>query len=105
MGSSIASPLQWRHNGLAGVSHHQPYDCLLNRLFRRRSQKTSKLRVIGLCEGKFTLHKRPVTRKMFPFDDVITTSHAHDTALTEVRVKLGGRKPVDISFFVYVEPV
>ena len=27
------------------------FDCLLNRLFRRRSKKTSKLRVIGLCEG------------------------------------------------------
>ena len=26
-------------------------DCLLNRLFRRRSKKTSKLRVTGLCEG------------------------------------------------------
>ena len=25
--------------------------CLLNRLFRRRSKKTSKLRVTGLCEG------------------------------------------------------
>ena len=25
--------------------------CLLNRLFRRRSKETSKLRVIGLCEG------------------------------------------------------
>ena len=40
--------LQWRHNG---VSNHQPYDCLLNRLFRRRSQKTSKLRVTSLCAG------------------------------------------------------
>ena len=26
-------------------------DCLLNRLFGRRSKKTSKLRVTGLCEG------------------------------------------------------
>ena len=26
------------------------HDCLLNRLFRRRSKKTSKLRVTGLCE-------------------------------------------------------
>ena len=33
------------------VSNHQPYDCLLNRLFRRRSKKTSKLRVTGLCAG------------------------------------------------------
>ena len=34
-----------------GVTNHQPHNCLLNRLFRRRSKKTSKLRVTGLCEG------------------------------------------------------
>ena len=44
-------PLRWRHNGCAGVSNYQPHDCLLNCLFRRRSKKTSKLRVTGLCEG------------------------------------------------------
>ena len=43
--------LQWRHNGYDGVSNHQPHSCLLNRLFRRRSKKTSKLRVTALCEG------------------------------------------------------
>ena len=31
------------------VSNHQPHGCLLNRLFRCRSKKTSKLRVTGLC--------------------------------------------------------
>ena len=41
--------LQWRHNGRDSVSNHQPHDCLINRLFRRRSKKTSKLRVTGLC--------------------------------------------------------
>ena len=56
--------LQWRHNGLNGVSNHQPHHFLLNRLFGRRSEKTSKFRVTGLCAG-------PVTRKMFPFDDAI----------------------------------
>ena len=45
------SSLQWRHNDHDGVSNHQPYGCLLNRLFRRRSKKTSKLRVTGLCVG------------------------------------------------------
>ena len=45
------STLQWRRNGCIGVSNHQPHRCLLNRLFRRRSKKTSKLRVIGLCAG------------------------------------------------------
>ena len=43
--------LQWRHNGHDGVSDHQPHDCLINRLFRHRSKKTSKLRVTGLCVG------------------------------------------------------
>ena len=43
--------LHWRHNGRDSVSNHQPHDCLLKRLFRRRSNKTSKLRVTGLCTG------------------------------------------------------
>ena len=43
--------LQWRHNEHDSASNHQPHDCLLNRLFRRRSKKTSKLRVTGLCVG------------------------------------------------------
>ena len=52
--------LQWRHNGRDSVSNHQPHDCLLNRLFRRRSKETSKLRVTGLYAGN-----SPVTRE-FP---------------------------------------
>ena len=44
--------LRWWHNGRDGVSIHQPHDCLLNRLFRSRSKKTSKLRITGLCAGK-----------------------------------------------------
>ena len=43
--------LEWRHNGHDGVSNHLPNHCLLNRLFTRRSKKTSKLRVTGLCAG------------------------------------------------------
>ena len=45
------TPLNWRHNGHDGVSNHQPHDCLLDRLSGRRSKKTSKLRVTGLCAG------------------------------------------------------
>ena len=61
--------LQWRHNEHDGVSNHQPHDCLLNGLFRRRSKVTSKLRITGLCAGNSpwlvnSPHKRPVTRKM-----------------------------------------
>ena len=43
--------LRWRHNGHDSDSNHQPRDCLLNRLFRSRSKKTSKLRVTSLCVG------------------------------------------------------
>ena len=41
----------WRLNGHEGVSSHQPHNCLLNCVFRRRIKKTSKLRITGLCEG------------------------------------------------------
>ena len=49
--SANVNTLRWRHDGRDGVSNHQPHDCLLNCLFRRRSKKTSKLRVTGLCVG------------------------------------------------------
>ena len=47
--SKVNVTLQWHHNKRDGVSNHQPHDCLLNRLFRRISKKTSKLRVIEFC--------------------------------------------------------
>ena len=51
-GSTVVQiSLRWRHNGHDGVSNHQPHHCLLNRLFRCRSKRTSKLRVTGLCAG------------------------------------------------------
>ena len=69
--------VQWRHNGCDGVSNHQPYDCLFNRLFKAQIKENIKApRHWPLC-GEFTggpvnsPHKGPVTRKMFPFDDVI----------------------------------
>ena len=68
--------LQWRHNGRDGVSNHQPRHCLLNRSYRRRTKKTSKLRVTGLCEGnspvtdEFTAQMASNAENV-PFDDVI----------------------------------
>ena len=64
----VPLPLPWRHKDHDGVSNHRPYGCLLNRLFRRKSKKTSKLRVTGLCVGNSpgpvnSPHKGPVTRK------------------------------------------
>ena len=46
-----SSPLQWRHNELDGVSNHRRLHCSHTILYRRRSKKTSKFRVTGLCEG------------------------------------------------------
>ena len=43
--------IKWRHNGRDGASNHQTPDCLLSRLIRRRSKKTSQLRVTGLYAG------------------------------------------------------
>ena len=43
--------LLWRHNWRDVVSNYRPHDCLLNRSFRHRSQKTSKLCITGLCAG------------------------------------------------------
>ena len=67
---------QLRHYGHDSVSNHQLHDCLLNRLFRLRSKKTSKLRVTGLCAGNSPgTGEFPAqiacNAEMFPFDDVM----------------------------------
>ena len=93
-------PLLWRHNGRDSVSNHQPHVCLFNSSFRRRSKKTSKLRVTGLCVGNSPVpvnspHKGPVTRKMFPFDDVI---------MWHVNVDSPHRRPLicELGFFIWL---
>ena len=66
--------LQWRHHGCFGVSNHQPHDCLLHGLFRRtKHQSSASLAFVrGIHRWPVNSpHKRPVMRKMFPFDDVI----------------------------------
>ena len=50
--------LQWCHNELYGVSNHRHLDCLLNRLFRRRSRKTSNSASLAFVRG---IHRWPVT--------------------------------------------
>ena len=68
--------LQWRHNGRDSVSNNQSHHCLLNGLFRRRSKKTSSSASLAFVRGihRWPVNsplKWPVTRKMFPLDDVI----------------------------------
>ena len=43
--------LQWHHNECNGISNHRHLECLLNRLFSCRLNKTLKLCISGLCEG------------------------------------------------------
>ena len=69
----VSITLQWRHNEHNGVSNHGCLDCLLNHLFRRRSKKTPKLRVTGLCEGNSPVTgafpaPRVSNTEMLPFD-------------------------------------
>ena len=87
--------LRWRHNEWDGFSNHQPHHCLLNRLSGRRSKKTSKPHVTGLCAGNSpgpvnSPHKWPVTRKRFPFDDVIMVPHAKEAASNRAMSKWNG---------------
>ena len=71
--------LQWRHNCRDAISNHQPNGCVLNRLLRRRSQKTLKLLVTGLCGGNLPVtgefpakgEQSASNAEMFSFDDVI----------------------------------
>ena len=65
-----ATTLKWRHNGHDGVSNHKLHDCLLNRLFGRRSEKHQSPASLAFVRG---IHRSPVnsphkwlvTRKWF----------------------------------------
>ena len=68
--------LQWRHNERDCVSNHRRLDCLPNRFSRvdqRNHQSSASLAFVrGIHQWPVNSpHKGPVTRKMFPFDDVI----------------------------------
>ena len=52
--TGFETSLRWRHNELDGVSNHQPYDSLPNRLFRHRWKKTIKARRHWPLWGEFT---------------------------------------------------
>ena len=81
-------PLQWRNNECNGVSNHQRLNCLLKSFFSCRSNKTSKLRDTGPCEGTSPatggfLYKGPVSRNIF-FHLITSLCHITDSA-TRVR--------------------
>ena len=64
------SSLQWRHNEPGGVSNHRRVHSLFNYLFRRRSKKTSKLRVTGICMGNSPIKAAKVSVSFFNLPEV-----------------------------------
>ena len=73
------STLRWRHNGRDGVSNHQPaivYSTVYSDADQGKHQSSVSLAFVrGHHRGPVqSPHKWPVTRKMFPFDDVIMKS-------------------------------
>ena len=76
--SCLPSSLQWRHNKRESVSNHRHLDCSLNCLFRRRSKKTSKPRVIGLCEGNSPLTGEFPTQRANNVENVSIWWRLHD---------------------------
>ena len=90
-----AHTLRWRHNGRDSVSNQQPHDCLVNRLFGRRSKKTSKLRVTGLCEGN-----SPVTGE-FPAQRASNAENVSIWWRHHKFVLCCGLVLADFNFFIY----
>ena len=84
--------LQWRHNGHNGVSNHQPHDCLLNRLFRRRSKKTSKLCVTGLCAGNSPVTGEFPAQMASNAENISIWWRHHETIATSSRGQCGRDK-------------
>ena len=84
--------LQWRHNERHGVSNHRGLHSLLNCWFRRRSKKTLKLRVTGLCAGN-----SPVTGE-FPAQKA---SNAENVSIDDIMTfSETGCYPISVSFTV-----
>ena len=69
------NPLHWRHNGRDGVSNHLTivYSTVYSGADQRKHQSSASLAFVrGIHRSPVNSpRKRRVTRKMFPFDDVI----------------------------------
>ena len=96
----ILLTLEWRHNGRDSVSNHQPHDCLLNRLFRRRSKKTSKLRVTGLCTGNSPETGEFPAQMASNAENVSIWWRHHEKTNPLITKKLGGWRPSELILFI-----
>ena len=65
--------LQWCHNEHHRVSNHQPHEWIYSGTDQRKHQSSASLAFMwGIYQWPLNSpHKGPVTRKMFPFDDLI----------------------------------
>ena len=85
--------LHWRHNGRDSVSNHQPHDCVLNHLFRRKSKKTSKLRVrlrLRQClfnQNRYRYHIR-FTKNITIYNNHILLIYNESNACWETSIKV-----------------
>ena len=76
-GIDPSMPLRWRHNERDGVSNHQPHRIVYSTLYsgadqRKHQRSTSLAFVRGIHRWPVnSSHKGPVTRKMFPFYDLL----------------------------------
>ena len=71
---SLNLSLQWRHNERNGVLNHWLLDCLLNRLFRRRSKKKHQCSAsLAFVRGinRWFPSQRANNAEMLSFDDII----------------------------------
>ena len=74
--SHLVKSLHWRHNDRDGVSNYQPtivYSTVYSGADQRKHQSSASLAFVRRIHRwpVNSPHKEPVTRKMFPFDDVI----------------------------------
>ena len=93
---NLSIPLPWRHNGRDSVSNHQPgslkivYSTVYSDADQGKHQCSASLAFVrGIHRGPvISPHQWPVTRKMFPFDDVIMTELADIHQPTELMLEL-----------------
>ena len=62
-----------------GFSNHRRLDCLYRRLFRRRSKKTSKLSVTGLCEENSQVTGEFPTQRISNAENISIWWRHHDS--------------------------
>ena len=75
---------------------------------RRRSKKASRLRVTDLCAGYSPVTgeipaQRPVTRKMFPFDDVIMALSLHAEYIPKLLLMVRSRAFLCVLIYLNID--